>query len=327
MNPNSKIVVVTGGCGYIGSHIAKELKKNNYRVIIVDRVKRLHTLKFADEFIQADYDSTQTNNMLVHEQPDAIIHCAGTSLVGPSVKHPAEYYENNVVKTIHFLSAIDSLPKKPVVVFSSSAAVYGSPTRMPISENEHINPMSPYGRTKVIIETVLSDYSSAYGLKYIALRYFNACGADLDGELGQERNATHIIARVLEAKLFNEPFTLYGTNYETPDGTCIRDYVHVADLADAHVKAIEYLLQSGSSSMALNLGINKGISNKEIIDYVTNTFGHINVVYGPRREGDPNMLIANANAANRILNWQPNHSDLPTIINSAWKWYNNFQSA
>jgi UDP-glucose-4-epimerase GalE len=260
---NIKKVVVTGGCGYIGSHIAKALKLQGYYVIIVDNVRRDHTLKYSDNFVIADYASEDTYTMLLKEQPDAIVHCAGTSLVGPSVLNPAEYYHNNVEKTIQFLSFIRVLPKTPSIVFSSSAAVYGNPQFGLITEKNPFAPMSPYGQTKAIIEQILSDFNTAYNIPYVALRYFNACGADLDAELGQEPGATHIIARILEARINNTEFVLYGKDYNTKDGTCVRDYIHVVDLAEAHILAIKYLL-NGGESIAMNLGTGSGISNRQI---------------------------------------------------------------
>lgn len=320
METNIKKVVVTGGCGYIGSHVAKALKLQGYYVIIVDNVKREHTLKYADSFVIADYSSEETFTMLSIENPDAIVHCAGTSLVGPSVLNPAEYYHNNVEKTIQFLSFLRTLPNLRAIVFSSSASVYGNPRFGLITEKNPINPMSPYGQTKAMIEQLLSDFNKAYNLPYVALRYFNACGADIESELGQERGATHIIARILEAKLNNTEFVLYGKDYNTKDGTCMRDYIHVVDLAEAHVLAIKYLL-NGGDSMALNLGTGKGISNKQIASYVTETYGTMTFSYGPRRDGDPDRLVADASLATRILKWKPQYSTLPIIVDTAMRWY------
>lgn len=318
----SKTVLVTGATGYIGSHVCKLLKTSGYHVVGVDRVKREHTLKHMDQFIEADYYSPEVVSFLHDQYVMSVVHCAGTSLVGPSMADPAEYYTNNVAKTASFLDILRRLPIKPSVVFSSSAAVYGSPDVDVINEEEPFNPMSPYGQSKAMIEIMLSDYHRAYGLPSISLRYFNACGADADGELGQEPGATHIIARLLESVRDSKEFTLYGTDYDTPDGTCIRDYVHVEDLAEAHMSAIQYL-DSFPGAYTLNLGSNTGFSNQEVIEAVNNTVGKVTVINGERRAGDPNKLIAGNFLAGVVIDWHPERSDLETIIKSAWKWYNN----
>jgi UDP-glucose 4-epimerase len=317
-------VLVTGATGYIGSHVCKHLKRDGYRVIGLDRVAREHTLKHMDVFVQADYHGDECFNALTEHKPDAIVHCAGTSLVGPSMADPAEYYANNVAKTAGFLNAIRWLPKMPVLVFSSSAAVYGAPEVELIYENHPYSPMSPYGQSKAMIEIMLTDFNRAYGLKSASLRYFNACGADVDaGELGQEPGATHIIARVLESVRDNKTFMLYGNDYSTPDGTCVRDYVHVDDLANAHSLAVNYLLSDMQECIVLNLGSGAGYSNQEIVDTVSKLIKAPDITAGPRRLGDPDRLVAGTLLAKTTLGWRPKHSDLETIINSAWKWYNN----
>ena len=322
MKQNTKHVLVTGGCGYIGSHTAKLLKLKGYHVTILDWTRRDHTLKFCDEFVHADYNSENAYQFLKLNKPDAIVHCAGYISVGESVQDPSKYYINNVAKTAEFLKKLLALSTLPVVVFSSSASVYGNPKSVPITEDFTIQPMSPYGHTKAITEQMLMDFDRAYGLKSISLRYFNACGADPhDFELGQEPGAGHIIARLLEARLNNKEFTLNGTDFNTPDGTCIRDYVHVWDLASAHVLAIEHLL-ANQQTLQLNLGTNMGFSNKEVVDTVNRVIGDVKVNYGPRRNGDPDKLIADAGQARQLLNWQPQYSTLPMIVDTAWKWYN-----
>lgn len=317
-------VLVTGATGYIGSHICKHLKEYGYRVIGLDRVPRAHTLKHMDVFVNADYHGEECFDALTTHKPDAIVHCAGTSLVGPSLADPAEYYANNVAKTAGFLNAIRWLPKLPAVVFSSSAAVYGAPDVDLIYENHPYSPMSPYGQSKAMIELMLTDFNRAYGLKSASLRYFNACGADVDaGELGQDPGATHIIARLLESVRDGKEFTLYGNDYKTLDGTCIRDYVHVDDLASAHCLAVSYMLSDMQECIALNLGTGMGFSNQEIIDAVSRLISPVQVNTGTRRLGDPDRLVAGNLLAKTTLGWHPEHSNLDTIITSAWKWYNN----
>lgn len=322
MNQNTKHVVITGGCGYIGSHIAKAMQRHGgYRVTVVDRIAQLHTLKYCDKFLNADYDSEETYTHLRNDPPNAIVHCAGSLLVGESVENPALYYDNNVAKTARFLDQVRQLPCLPVIVFSSSAAVYGNPASVPITELSPIQPINPYGHTKAIVEQMLKDFDRAYGLKSVCLRYFNACGADVDNsDIGQTVGASHIIARLLDAKLLNNTFTLNGTDFNTVDGSCVRDYIHVNDLATAHITAIDYLLDIGESNQ-FNLGTNNGISNQQIINQVLDTVGPIDIQHGPRRAGDPDILIADATKAWQILAWKPIHSSLETIVSSAWKWY------
>jgi UDP-glucose 4-epimerase len=315
-------IVVTGGCGYIGSHISRYLKQHieNSSVYVIDRERRDHTLKNIDGFLHTDYAARQSLLWLDQLQPDVIVHCAGDISVGESVTDPAKYYDNNVAKTITFLNHVKDYKKKPLVLFSSSASVYGNPDHVPLVETDRVRPISPYGHTKDIIEQVLQNYNQAYGLPSVCFRYFNAAGAEpINYDLGQEPKAGHIIARLLEAKINNESFTLNGSDYQTPDRTCIRDYIHVWDLADAHHRAIHW--NTDSKAAIFNLGTNKGISNQEIIDYVNLHYGAINVTLGPRRPGDPDKLIADASFACRVLGWQPNYSTINQIIDSAYKWY------
>lgn len=313
-------VLVTGATGYIGSHICKRLKREGYRVIGIDRVLREHTLMHMDEFIEDDFNSVECFSVLKKTQ--AVVHCAGTSLVGPSVEDPAEYYVNNAAKTANFLDMIRRCPVPPVFVFSSSAAVYGTPPMDIIGEDTVWNPTSPYGQSKAMIEIMAADIGRAYHVPVMNLRYFNACGADLEhGELGQAPGATHIIARLLESVRDQTEFVLYGEDYNTPDGTCIRDYVHVDDLAKAHVSAIQYLMND-QLSCAINLGSGRGFSNREIISAVERTVGPVKMRVGSRRKGDPDRLVASNSLALSRLEWSPAHSDLDTIVESAWKWYN-----
>jgi len=317
-------IVVTGGCGYIGSHVARAFKQNGDSVYIIDRVKREHTLKDIDGYYIGDFVSEASLSTIYDLAPDVVVHCAGTSLVGPSMTDPAEYYENNIVKTITMLNLIKNMPKKPVILFSSSASVYGVPGSWPITEQNEIQPISPYGATKAMTERILADYQQAYGIHSMCFRYFNAAGAEpVNSDLGQEPGATHIIARALEASIANRAFTINGSDYDTDDGTCVRDYVHVWDLAQAHILGVDYMLDDypQPGAYVLNLGTREGISNKQIVDYVVNKYGIPFVNFGERRPGDPDILIADATQAKNLLGWEPEYSDIATIIDSAYKWY------
>lgn len=314
----TKKIIITGGCGYIGSHVAQTFKQNGDKVYIIDRVYREHTLRNCDSFMISDVVSNDALSLISKLEPDIIVHCAGTSLVGPSVIDPSDYYENNVGKTIKLLNHIKDMVKKPNIIFSSSASVYGNPEDIPIKETHQLNPISPYGQTKVIIETLLRDYSKAYSINSVSFRYFNASGADVN--LGQEPEATHIIAKALEASISGRTFTLYGDDYNTPDGTCIRDYIHVLDLAIAHIKASSYL-EKNPGCHIFNLGTNKGTSNQEIINYIGQKYGFKFLAHGNRRYGDPSELVADSNKANIELNWKPIYSEIETIIDSAYNWY------
>ena len=327
----SKTIIVTGGCGYIGSHVARAFKNAdpNNRVVVIDRVERPHTLKNLDGFVIADFSSYEAISTVLSLQPDVLVHCAGTSLVGPSVTDPAEYYDNNIRKTLKLLDVIKDMPKKPLIMFSSSASVYGLPDRLPITESSPKKPISPYGNTKSMTEDILSDYRRAYGVDSICFRYFNAAGAEpFNFDLGQEPGATHIVARALEASLAKKAFTINGDDFNTVDGTCVRDYVHVWDIATAHVKGAEFFFsvnqeQTSAVAFVFNLGTNSGTSNKQIVDYVAGCYGLPFVNYGPRRNGDPDELVADASFARNILEWKPEFSDIETIIDSAYKWYSS----
>jgi UDP-glucose 4-epimerase len=311
-------VIVTGAAGYIGGQIALQLKGAGHTVIGIDRRPlQKHQVGQIDNFLQADFDSDIAYKKLLETQPDAIVHCAGTSLVGPSIKKPSEYYGNNVVKTMNLLNFIVQALPKIRFIFSSSAAVYGEPIMPPCHEVDPTEPVSPYGESKLMVEMMLESYHKAYNLDYVAFRYFNACGADMQARHGQEPGATHIIARVLESLRDNTPFTLYGTDYATEDGTCVRDYVHVQDIADAHVSALYDNLKPG----VYNLGTNQGTSNAEIIKAATRITGRqLKVVVGNQREGDPAVLTASADKFGRVYkDWQK--YTLDDMITHAWKWY------
>ena len=318
-----KRVVVTGGCGYIGSHVARAFKQRGDTVLTIDRVLRLHTLKDIDGYHIGDFADDASLAAIYDYNPDVIVHCAGTSLVGPSMADPGLYYDNNISKTIKLLNFVKGFTKKPIMLFSSSASVYGEPDQLPIRETARIQPISPYGNTKAMTEAILKDYWGAYALPSTVFRYFNAAGAEpVDSNLGQEPAATHIVARVLEASIAGQAFTINGNDFDTPDGTCIRDYVHVWDIAQAHVLAVDqHFNYAGSVHRRYNLGTNTGISNQEIVDYVKEKYGLVNVEYTNRRLGDPARLIADAELAQVELGWRPEYSDINTIIDSAYKWY------
>ncbi len=311
-------VVVTGAAGYIGGQCALQLVDAGHRVIGIDRRPLPHHLDGLMDFVQADFDSDQAYLKIISERPEAIIHCAGTSLVGPSISNPSDYYNNNVVKTLHLLNIVMSAIPKSRFIFSSSAATYGTPVAsLPCQETDVLKPISPYGESKQMIEQVLAAYHRAYGLNYVAFRYFNACGADPRDRHGQEPGATHIIARVLESIRDNQRFTLYGNDYDTRDGTCVRDYVHVADIAEAHVAALSRTIPPG----VYNLGSNTGTSNQEIITAAERITGRqVKVTAGTKREGDPAVLVAQADKFNQLVSWR--RYELDDMIQHAWKWYN-----
>jgi UDP-glucose 4-epimerase len=250
----------------------------------------------------------------------AVIHCAANSLVGLSVSTPAIYYKNNVINTIYFLNYLKDNGINNFV-FSSSSSVYGNQEVVPIKEDAVLNPLTSYGRSKQMIEGVLRDYDTGYDFRSVSLRYFNACGADFHSEVGQVKNATHVIAKILEALLNSDTFTIYGTDYNTPDSTCVRDYTHVWDLALAHVKALDYLIKGGKTDI-INLGAGQGHGIWDILDSVNKVVKWLpEIKKGDRRPGDPEKVIADISKAKEVLDWVPEHSDLNTIIDTAWKWY------
>jgi len=319
----TKRIVVTGGCGYIGSHVARAFKQAGDQVLIVDRVQRDHTLRDIDGWHIGDFADDAGLSAIYNFEPDVLVHCAGTSLVGPSMTDPGVYYDNNISKTIKLLNWVNRFKKKPIIMFSSSASVYGEPDVLPIRETARIQPISPYGRTKAMTETILKDFWGAYALPSTIFRYFNAAGAEpVNFDLGQEPEATHIVARILEASITGHVFSINGEDFDTPDGTCIRDYVHVWDIARAHVMAAEqHYTQAGAIQRIYNLGTNTGVSNKQIVDYVAEKYGLIHVNYGHRRIGDPAQLVADAELVEVELGWRPEYSNIKTIIDSAYEWY------
>lgn len=310
-------VVVTGAAGYIGGQCALQLLDAGHKVVGIDRRPLPRHLSNVMDFVQADFDSDQSFIKIIQSRPDAIIHCAGTSLVGPSIAYPSDYYNNNVVKTLHLLNIVLGALPRTRFIFSSSAATYGTPAAaLPCQETDMLKPISPYGESKMMVEQILAAYHRAYNLDYVAFRYFNACGADPQGRHGQEPGATHIIARVLESIRDNQEFTLYGNNYDTPDGTCVRDYVHVADIVQAHVLALSTDIPAG----VYNLGSNTGTSNLEIVAAAERITGKkVNLVQGESRAGDPAVLVADDSKFNRLRKWRDYNLD--DIIKHAWAWY------
>ena len=311
-------IVVTGVAGYIGGQVALQLKDAGHTVTGIDRRPlQKHQTNLLDSFILADFDSDTAFKKLLDVRPDAIVHCAGTSLVGPSIKNPSDYYFNNVAKTLQLINLITRAMPRTRIIFSSSAATYGEPVMNPICEVDPAEPVSPYGQSKLMIDMMLESYHRAYGLDYVSFRYFNACGADPRARHGQEPGATHIIARVLESIRDNQEFTLYGDNYPTPDGTCVRDYVHVDDIARAHVLALDQTIPVG----VYNLGSNTGTSNREIIAASEQITGRtLTVAVDAQRVGDPPMLTASADKFNAVAGtWQLHNLD--DMIRHAWAWY------
>jgi UDP-glucose 4-epimerase len=310
-------IVVTGAAGYIGGQIALMLNDAGYSVTGIDRRPLPRHLESVMKFVQADFDSDKSYRRLIDIRPDAVVHCAGTSLVGPSIKKPSDYYHNNVVKTLNLLNIMMAAMPKARFIFSSSAAVYGEPIMTPCHEVDPLQPISPYGQSKMMVEQILESYHQAYGLDYVAFRYFNACGADSQGRHGQEPGATHIIARVLESIRDQQEFVLNGVDYPTADGTCVRDYVHVEDIARAHVMALDPKVTAG----VYNLGSSQGVSNREVVQTAqTVTGGAVLLNVGERRAGDPPVLTASSDKFERVAGTWRQHS-LDHMVRHAWAWY------
>jgi len=312
------MIVVTGAAGYIGGQIALRLADEGQQVLGIDH-RPCHsglTNAFTD-FIQCDFDSDGSYRKLLDVRPEAIIHCAGTSLVGPSIKHPGDYYTNNVVKTLHLLDFICNALPRTKFIFSSSAAAYGEPIMTPCHEVDPCEPVSPYGESKLMIDMILKSYHRAYELDYVSFRYFNACGADPQRRHGQEPGATHLIARLLEATRDEGTFKIYGVDYPTADGTCVRDYVHVDDIARAHALALYHKTPAG----VYNLGSNQGTSVKQIVERAQTITGKMPTIqFGAARAGDPPELTASADKFNLVAGaWR--HHDLDAMIQHAWTWY------
>lgn len=316
-------VLVVGGAGYIGSHMVKLLGRQGVRVVTLDNLSAGHRdAVLYGELVEGNLgDAALLDDLFSRVRFDAVMHFASWIQVGESVREPSKYYHNNVSNTLVLLDAMRRAGVNRFV-FSSTAATFGEPQYVPIDEAHPQNPINPYGRTKLVVEQILADYEKAYGLKSITFRYFNAAGADPDVQLGERHEPeTHLIPLVIQAASGRRPhISVFGRDYDTPDGTCIRDYVHVADLCQAHWLAVLSLVNGGGSH-SFNLGNGNGFSVQQVIDSVAEVTGRpIPVVDGPRRAGDPARLVADARAAKQVLGWNPQYTDLQTIIAHAWAW-------
>ena len=322
-------ILVCGGAGYIGAHMCKLLAAQGHSVSVFDNLSTGHAeavrwgeLIRGDLLVRDDIDRALRQRTF-----QAVMHFSARSLVGESVSRPDLYYQNNVTGTANLLDAMVAQGVK-TFIFSSTAAIYGMPQYTPIDEQHPKAPINPYGNTKLMVETMLADYDTAFGLRSVALRYFNAAGADPEGTIGENHDPeTHLIPNVLKSVLHQSthPLKVFGNDYETPDGTCVRDYIHVADLGDAHLKALDYL-QRGGKSDAFNLGNGKGFSVFDVINAARQVTGrdiHYTVV--ARRPGDPAVLVASAAKARETLNWVPKYTDLGEIIATAWRWHQSQQ--
>ncbi|MDI6711245.1 MAG: UDP-glucose 4-epimerase GalE [Bacillota bacterium] len=317
-------VLVTGGAGYIGSHVVKELLARGYRTVTLDDLRKGHRAAVAGgAFIEGDCGDAELVARVCREYGvEAAVHLAADSLVGESMADPARYCRNNLAGGIGLLDVLLACGVRRFI-FSSTAAVYGEPEEVPITEEHPTRPVNVYGATKFVFEQILEWYDRAYGLRYVSLRYFNAAGADESGEIGEDhRPETHLVPIVLQAALGKrDKVTVFGDDYPTPDGTCVRDYIHVTDLAQAHVLALEALL-AGRPSAVYNLGSERGHSVREVIETARRVTGReIPVETGPRRAGDPAVLVAGSARIRRELGWAPRCGDLETIVRTAWAWH------
>ncbi len=321
-------VLVCGGAGYIGSHCVYELIDRNEEVIVIDNLQSGHldALHKDARFYQGDIrDHSFLTNVFAQNKIDEVIHFAANSLVGESMKEPLKYYKNNLYGTLVLLEAMKEYNIKKIV-FSSTAATYGEPENIPILETDKTKPTNPYGETKLAIEKMMKWADEAYGMKYISLRYFNVAGAHESGNIGEDHNPeTHLIPLILQVPLKKrEHITIFGQDYDTHDGTCVRDYIQIMDLVDAHILALKKLRMDGGSSI-YNLGNGRGFSVKEMVEAARSVTKHpIPVVMGERREGDPSQLVASSQKAKDELGWQPRFTRVEDIIRTAWKWHNKY---
>lgn len=316
-------ILVTGGAGYVGSHAARLLDRAGHNVWVYDSLVYGHRrAALPGKLIEGNLtDCDRLEAVLRQESIDAVMHFAAFAYVGESVEMPHKYYQNNVVASLSLLESMRNVGVSRIV-FSSTTATYGAPRRIPITESEGQDPINPYGFSKLVIERALSDYAQAYDWSFAALRYFNASGASPEGDIGEDHTPeTHLIPIVLQVALGQrDHITIFGNDYPTPDGTCIRDYIHVDDLGSAHLKALE-LLEPGKG-MKLNLGTGKGTSVRELIDACRKvTQREIPEIIGPRRAGDPPELVADSTLAKQTLGWEPTYTDIESIIETAWNWH------
>ncbi len=327
MSNKKQMILVTGGAGYIGSHAVLALKQAGYDVLILDNLVYGHQ-EIVEEVLQVPLvvgdtcDRPLLDSIFSTHDIAAVMHFAAYAYVGESVTEPAKYYHNNVVGTLTLLEAMVAANVKKFV-FSSTCATYGIPHRIPLTEDHPQNPINPYGATKLMVERILQDFDPAYDFKSVSFRYFNAAGADPNGQLGEDHNPeTHLIPLVLQTALGKrDSIGIFGTDYETADGTCIRDYIHVNDLASAHILGLEYLINGGNTDF-FNLGNGGGFSVREVILQAEKITGKkIKVVESDRRPGDPPVLVGSSEKAKTILGWSPQYSDLKDIIAHAWQWH------
>lgn len=316
-------VLVTGGAGYVGSHALPELKRAGHTPVVFDNLSEGHAAAVGDaRLIRGDLrDEAQIASALEESGAEAVMHFAASAYVGESVEDPQKYYFNNTVNSLRLLRAMLTVGVDKLV-FSSSCTLYGVPDEVPITEDQPVRPINPYGRTKAAVENALSDYAEAYGLKYASLRYFNAAGAAPDGSIGEDHDPeTHLIPLVIHAALGKrDHIAIFGTDYPTPDGTCIRDYVHVTDLATAHVAAMEALDER--PVMIYNLSTGRGASVREVIETVGRVSGReIKVVEADRRAGDPPELVGSPQKVRRELGWEPRYPELEQVVETAWRWH------
>jgi len=321
---NGDYILIVGGAGYIGSHTNKALTSRGYRTLVFDNLISGHReLVKWGSFILGDLDNKEQLGLLFRHYPiKAVLHFAAYAFVGESIENPQKYYLNNVRNSLHLLEVMLEYGVRHLI-FSSSCATYGHPVEIPITERHPENPVSPYGRSKLMVDNIIRDYSAAYPLKCVSLRYFNASGADPDAESGEwHEYETRLIPLVLDAAAGRSgDIKVFGSDYETRDGTCVRDYIHVADLASAHVAALEYLLNGGRSDI-FNLGNGQGFTVREVIERARIITGkNINIMDMQRRPGDPAILIGSADKAKRVLHWNTRYSDLDTILKTAWRWH------
>ena len=317
-------IIVTGGAGYIGSHTAKRLAHYGIETAVFDNLSRGHRdfVKWGP-LIEGDLRNTALlRETLRWFKPDVILHFAAFAYVGESFSNPGIYYDNNVGGTVSLLQAMHESGIDKIVV-SSSCATYGQPDHLPITEDMPLRPINPYGKSKLMMEQICGDFEKAHGLRFVSLRYFNACGGDPDGEIGERHDPEpHLIPRLFMAQDGEiDALDIMGDDYPTPDGTCIRDYIHVNDLAEAHIKAAHYLLNGGPSD-AFNLGTGRGVSVREVIETAAQVTGKaVPHRVSPRRDGDPAALVADASKARRILDWTAGNSDMAAVLESAWTWH------